>query len=139
MKINLTLDWGCSGKYEVIIVRGAIAHTQCGKREWLEVYGITKISTNINPMKWDGVVCLFDTDVSRIKKPSGEVEMLIGLNYAAYHPQKVESKGQMVIYENCFGVCIAGSHPLLRNHTDHNIKCESKSCDGKTSSKALWY
>ena len=93
-------------------------HTQCGKREWVEVYGITKISTKINPMKWDDILCLFDTDVSRIKKPSGEVEMLIGMNYAAYHPQKVESKGQLVIYENCFGICIAGSHPLLRNHTE---------------------
>ena len=108
MEVNLTLEktGGVvenikSSLYEVPL------HTQCGKREWLEVYGITKISTKINPMKWDNVLCLFDTDVSRIKKPSGEVEMLIGMNYAAYHPQKVESKGQMVIYENCFGICIA--------------------------------
>ena len=43
------------------------------------------------------------------------MDVLVGMNYAAYHPQKIEASEQLVLYGNKFGVCLGGSHPCLRN------------------------
>ena len=84
---------------------------------WIEVYSVEKITTSICAMKWDDILSLFTT-IDQLKIPNGEVYLLIGMNYAAYHLQMIEAKGQMVMYKNSFGMCLGGSHPLLKNCMD---------------------
>ena len=46
----------------------------------------------------------------------GDVDVLIGMNYAGLQPTKTQvyESHNLVLYENRFGKCIAGSHPLIK-------------------------
>ena len=47
----------------------------------------------------------------------GEVDVLIGLDYASFHPQKIQNNEHLVVYENRFGICIGGTHPSIKENT----------------------
>ena len=47
------------------------------------------------------------------ERPKGEIDVLIGYNYAAWHPVPKLSDGHLVILSNSFGVCVGGSHPEI--------------------------
>ena len=50
-----------------------------------KVYGIEKISTEIKTINVQGV--LFDgIQMKELKRPSGEIDVLIGYEYAGFHP-----------------------------------------------------
>ena len=59
-----------------------------------------------------------EADISR---PEGEVDLLIGYDYAAWHPVKEQESRQLLILGNCFGKCIGGKHTLLHNTTQKFI------------------
>ena len=86
-----------------------------GTMEWIEVYSIEKIASSIDAMRWETVLELFRLSVDQINIPTGEIDILIGMNYAAFHPRMVEANGQLVLYRNSFGMCLGGSHPCLKN------------------------
>ena len=53
-----------------------------------------------------------------INRPyGGEIDMLIGIQYAAYHPTCIEARGHLVLSQNRFGHIIAGSHPDIQENT----------------------
>ena len=86
--------------------------------EWIEVYNIEKIASNIDAMRWGNVLGLFGLSINQIKIPTGEIDLLVGMNYAAFHPQMVEANSQLVLYRSSFGMCLGGSHPCLQNEVD---------------------
>ena len=58
-----------------------------------EVYGIEKITTDIQSVDIEGVVHLFkDVAPEEIKRPTGVVDVLIGYEYAGYHPEQNRSQ-----------------------------------------------
>ena len=46
------------------------------------------------------------------ERPKGEIGVLIGYNYTAWHPVPKLSAGHLIILSNSFGVCV-GSHPEI--------------------------
>ena len=50
-----------------------------------------------------------------IAKPAGPVDVLIGCEYAAYHPQRTQNVGHLLLLQNRFGLCIGGTHPSIKD------------------------
>ena len=78
------------------------------------VYGIDKISTPVKAINTSSVKALFDdASLKEIKRPIGEIHVLIGFEYAGYHPLRVNSKDHLLLMRNQFGACLGGFHPNL--------------------------
>ena len=45
--------------------------------------------------------------------PATEIDILIGLKYAGYHPVRQQLSEYILVLGNKFGCCIGGSQPLL--------------------------
>ena len=45
---------------------------------------------------------------------AGPVDVLIGYEYAACHPEREQNIGHFVLLKNRFGRCVGGTHPLLK-------------------------
>ena len=71
-----------------------------------EVYGISKITSDIERVNVESIAHLF-RNVTRdeIARPAGPVDVLIGYEYAAYHPEKEQNIGHLVLLKNRFGRC----------------------------------
>ena len=96
---------------------------QQGKPVEIEVLGIKKISTSISKVNSDELVKLFTVDQSKVKRPDGEeIEILIGMQYAAFHPVRRESSGHLLLLQNRFGYVIAGTHPSIKETTKVLVK-----------------
>ena len=95
-----------------------------GEEVEFQVYGMKKISSPISPVDTSHVRLKAEEhqylDVSR---PQGEVEVLIGMDYAGFHPVRIQSVDHLLIMQNRFGVCLGGSHPELREYTDRLSPC----------------
>ena len=48
-----------------------------------------------------------------VERPKGEIDVLIGYNYASLHPHVIQAAGNLLLLENRFGRCIAGSHQMI--------------------------
>ena len=84
----------------------------------IEVLGMEKISTPINYIDISFIKEVFEHCPKDIVRPTGrEIDILIGIEYAAYHPVQREVCGQLVLLENQFGYVVAGSHPKLKEQT----------------------
>ena len=58
-----------------------------------------------------------------ILRPAGPVDVLIGYEYAAYHPQRTQNVGRLLLLQNRFGLCIGGTHPLIKDETKkHDLR-----------------
>ena len=47
-------------------------------------------------------------------RTTGEVDTLIGYEYADFHPLKEQSSGHLLLLRNQFGRCVGGTHPVLK-------------------------
>lgn len=87
-----------------------------------DVYGIDKITSDIQSVNVNGIVQLFknisEEDISR---PSGTIDVLIGYEYAAYHTQNEQTSGHLLLLKNRFGRCIGGTHPLIKETTRNHM------------------
>ena len=73
-----------------------------------------KISTCINEINFQRISKLFRTQLKSAKqRESEEIDVLISLQLAGYHPVRKEVKGHLLLLENQYGQIIAGSHPQL--------------------------
>ena len=96
-----------------------------GEEIKFEVFGIDRITSDTQKVDIDGVVRFFN-NVSKeeILRPVGPVDVLIGYEYAAYHPQKEQTSDHLLLLKNRFGRCIGGMHPSMKETSVHcNIKC----------------
>ena len=62
-----------------------------------------------------------NVDYADVNQPLGEVDIVIGLDYASFHPQIVESHRHLVLYQNRFGRCIGGTHPDVQEDTKRMV------------------
>ena len=86
-----------------------------GQELQIDVYGIDKITSNIQAVNLDGVHRLFkDVTKEEIARPTGEIDVLIGFEYAGFHPQKEQFSGHLLLLKNQFGRCIGGTHPQIK-------------------------
>ena len=94
-----------------------------GKTVHIQVYGIDCISSDVKEINLSEVSKLFhDVKLSSFRRPSGKIDVLIGFEYAGYHPIRKASAGNLLLLTNEFGSCIGGSHPLLKESTEKIVK-----------------
>ena len=98
-----------------------------GQPEIFKAYGIEQISSSIESANITEVTRLLSIDTSEIKRPIGEVDMLIGFEYAGFHPEKVNNNGHLLHLKNKFGSCIGGSHITIEEKTNLVIQ-EAEVC-----------
>ena len=93
-----------------------------GREVQFDVYGIDKITSNIQSVTVDGIVQLFK-NISKedISRPSGTIDVLIGYEYAAYHPQNEQTSGHLLLLKNRFGRCIGGTYPFIKEMTRNHM------------------
>ena len=86
-------------------------------------YGIQRISTPIEMINMERVVSLFDdNNIRGVERPTGEVDMLIGFEYAGFHPEKVQAVNHLLLLRNMFGKCLGGSHQCIQESTQKIVK-----------------
>ena len=88
-----------------------------------EVYGINKITSDIEHVNVESIAHLFrNVTKDEIARPIGSVDVLIGYEYAAYHPEREQNVGHLILLKNRFGRCVGGTHPLLKEvYMTHNL------------------
>ena len=88
----------------------------------VSVYGLPQITSDIIPLEISKVSELIDLNHVLHDRPiSGEVDVLIGLDHASFHPQKIKNNEHLVTYENRFGLCIRGIHQSIKENTEKII------------------
>ena len=98
--------------YEVPIM------AESGKRVYIRAYGIEKTTNDISCIKLNRVIQLFkDITLADVERPSGEIDLLIGYDYAALHPVRQQRSDNLLLLTNNFGKCIVGSHPKIIENT----------------------
>ena len=89
--------------------------------EWVEVdvLGLEKISTEIKAIRYGEVTRLFHPKKLKdyTRPEGGEIDCLIGFDYAAFHPVMEISVGHLLLLKNRFGKIIGGRHPKLLQKT----------------------
>jgi len=88
-----------------------------GNIDVFHAYGISQISSSIEAIEIAELAVEFEVNPSQVTRPSGEIDMLIGFEYAGFHPEREKSKGHLVLMKNKFGRCVSGAHPLLEEKT----------------------
>lgn len=100
----------------------------------VKVYGMECISRGQNDDST--VLSLFkDINPKEIQRSRGEVDVLIGFNYASLHPTAIRFSDNMMLLENRFGKCLAGTHHSLKesqkafaNHVEvYNVRHDDES------------
>lgn len=102
----------------------------CGRVKVVKAYGIDEISSKIQQIDVSMIAPLFkEVSSEQIDRPSGNVDLLIGFNYAGLHPTREQAVGNLILLANVFGKCLAGTHPSLRektiNHVQNAIICHA--------------
>jgi hypothetical protein len=97
--------------YEVPIVDSK------GEIEMFRAYGIPQISSEIEAIQIKELVEELGISPDGLERPTGEIEMLIGYEYAGFHPEKVDSKGHLLLLQNKFGKCLGGAHQMVKEKT----------------------
>ena len=85
----------------------------------ITVHGLPNISTDICKIQTKQLSSLFPgiSNLEEVARTAGEVDLLIGLDYASFPPQMVDNVEHLVLYENRFGKCLGGSHPEIKDDT----------------------
>ena len=85
-------------------------------------YGIDRITADIDNIDVHSVLSLFDdVDAKEVERPRGQVDLLIGYEYAGYHPTRLKAVDHLVVLENRFGKCLGGTHPAIKERTKRVI------------------
>ena len=105
-----------SAKYAVPII------DMNGNMKFIISYGIDAITKEISEIDNENLAehCP-GLDLNNTIRPRGKVDLLIGYDYASWHPIKVKNWGHLLLLGNRFGRCIGGSHPRIREGTEKII------------------
>ena len=117
-KTNITIvKIGCERETVQSKAYDVPVHDIQGNIEFFNAYGIDKISTPIESTDTGCFANLFNIKAEDVKRPVGEIEMLIGFDYAGFHPEKEQACGHLLLLKNKFGHCLGGSHRWLEERT----------------------
>ena len=87
-----------------------------------QVYGINQISTGVSRKNLPNAKHLFKIlSPHAIKRSTGEIDVLIGFEYARSHQVFEQSCIHLLVLRNRFGKGIDGSHSLLKENTQKII------------------
>jgi len=92
-------------------------HDSEGAIEVFKAYGINQISTAIEASNTESLASLFQIEAAQVQRPHGEIDMLVGFEYAGFHPQREKSIDHLLLMSNKFGRCIGGSHNKIIEKT----------------------
>ena len=97
---------------------------QSGEVVEMQVIGIEKISSDIGSFDAKEVSQLFKIDQNTISRPNGgEIDLLLGVRYAGYHPVRCDARGHLLLLQNRFGCTIEGTHPNIKEKTKIEAQC----------------
>ena len=97
---------------------------QDDKQYHVNAIGIEQISTAIRPINTQRISKIFKIKESELNRPNtGEVDMLVGLQYAAFHPVCEKVEGHLLLYKNQFGLTVGGSHTEIVEETVIDESC----------------
>ena len=90
-----------------------------GCQVFVEVYGIENISTPTRGFDSQKVAEIFPyMDSKRARHPvEGDIDILIGYQYAEYHPHRIDNHQHLILLESRFGYTVAGSHPIFKGYS----------------------
>ena len=80
----------------------------------LKAIGMDDISARAPDVNLSQLPNIFPDMDMRMIRPSGKIDMLIGIDYCELFPQVIKADGKLQLLENNFGYCLKGSHPLLQ-------------------------
>jgi len=67
----------------------------------------------------NGIHKLFkDVQEEEIRRPTGEIDVLIGFEYAKWYLQREQCADHLLVLKNHFRKCIGGTHPKLKERTE---------------------
>ena len=84
-----------------------------GNIELIKAYGIPQISSEIESIEIASLANELEVSTEGLERPTGEIEMLIGYEYAGFHPEKIKSQGHLLLLQNKFGKCLGSAHRLV--------------------------
>jgi len=97
---------------------------KAGKSHEIEVYGIERISSAIESVDKSEIARLLGVQAESFSRPeSGEVNILVGMQYASLHPVRIQNAGNLLLMENQFGYVVAGCHSALQRHPSFTQSC----------------
>ena len=92
-----------------------------GKRKMVRAFGMEKITEKIRYIQYQGVKHLFSVEVQNdwekvTSRPVGAIELLVGAEVASIFPDKLETRGELVVMKSAFGsgYTMFGTHPEIR-------------------------
>ena len=92
-----------------------------GHKFLVEAHSINSISGDISQLNISKTKKYFPGINDKIlMRPRGEVDILIGYNYAAWHPIAERSHKHLLVLSNSFGKCIGGNHPEVCEQIEKN-------------------
>ena len=93
-----------SFKYRVSLV------DRSGRVKMITAYGIDIIANVVTSIHSEIISSCFNEDeLKDCNRPCGSIDLLIGFEYAAWHPVQIEAREHLLVLSNVFGKCIAGS------------------------------
>jgi len=111
VKIGNVKETVNSRLYEVPIVESN------GNIELIKAYGIPQISSEIESIEINSLANELEVSTEGLERPTGEIDMLIGYEYAGFHPERIKSRGHLLLLQNKFGKCLGGAHQLVEEKT----------------------
>ena len=90
----------------------------------IKAIDIDKISSPVGKVDRGKICKILGVPQTELNRPSeGEIDLLVGLQYAAYHPDRRRAVGHLLLYENRFGKTVGGSHADIQERTMLNDSC----------------
>ncbi|KAJ8049253.1 hypothetical protein HOLleu_01923 [Holothuria leucospilota] len=97
-------------------MQGLLAFLECGREVALiKAYGMDVITKDLKYQKIEHLARVLEIEENKVTRPVGKVDLLIGLDHADLHPQKVRAVDHLVLFEGPFGCCLEGRHPVCEN------------------------
>ena len=118
VKLSVIVAGGEKYIVPMVNVSGCVRH--------IFAYGIDKVTNDISIIDKENLTRIFpDILLEQVARPSGEVDVLIGYDYAGWHPTKKQCCDHLLLLHNQFGKCFGGSHPHLKENTQRfiNVSC----------------
>ncbi len=89
------------------------------------VYGIDNISKSAGNIGIEAIAMkLFPyIEKSRLRVPTeGDTDILIGMQYAAFHPTRIDNRDHLLLTESRYGYAIAGSHMMIKKYPENVVQ-----------------
>ncbi|KAJ8039805.1 hypothetical protein HOLleu_13921 [Holothuria leucospilota] len=81
----------------------------------IKAYGMVVITKDLKYQKIEHLARVLEIEENKVTRPVGKVDLLIGLDHADLHPQKVRAVDHLVLFEGPFGCWLGGRHPVCEN------------------------